>query len=76
MPVTIGLAVAASVLAYPAILILFGEEWVGSVVPFVILSLATAAFAIEVPLRTYRIRMQGPGAFRFTHSQRSAPTLR
>ena len=56
-------AAAAGVLAavsYPAITVLYGREWAGSVVPFVILCFGSVAFAIEKPARALLARVARP----------------
>ena len=53
-------AVAASLVAYPGIVLVYGDRWAGSVVPFVILSIAGIAVAFESPMRTVVARVGRP----------------
>ena len=50
----------AAAFAYPFILLIYGREWSGSVVPFIILSFGVTAFAVEAPLRTFLARVARP----------------
>lgn len=54
------LAIATAIGAYPMVLVLYGEEWVGSVVPIAILSFAAVAMTIEAPTRTHLMRVLKP----------------
>ena len=57
--VAAGAALLAAV-AYPAIVGLYGTEWTGSVLPFVILCFGTIAFALEQPARVLLQRLASP----------------
>lgn len=53
-------AVLAAATAYPLVRFLYGAEWIGSIVPLMILTLGVVAFAVEAPLRTYLIQSAAP----------------
>ena len=53
-------AVVVAVVAYPVIVLVYGSEWTGSVLPFVILSFAAAAFSLEAPVRILLARVARP----------------
>lgn len=53
---------AAMVLAYPAVLLAYGAQWRGAVVPLVILIFATLAFTVEQPIRNMLMRVGQPRA--------------
>jgi O-antigen/teichoic acid export membrane protein len=55
-------AAVASLLAYPFITLVFGQDWRGSVLPFVILVIATIAITLEAPARTLLMRLARPSA--------------
>ena len=50
----------ACALAYPFITLVFGSAWRGSVVPFMVLVVATIAIAIEEPVRQMLFRVGRP----------------
>ncbi len=53
-------AVLAAVVAWPAIVLIYGRTWEGSVLPFAILSLGAVAFTLEAPVRTLLARLARP----------------
>ena len=53
-------AAVVAVVAYPVIVVVYGQEWSGSVLPFAILSFAAAAFSLEAPVRTLLARVARP----------------
>jgi O-antigen/teichoic acid export membrane protein len=55
-------AALASALAYPFITLVYGSEWRGSVIPFVILVTATIAITLEAPVRALLMRLTRPSA--------------
>lgn len=65
LSVTLPAAVVVSLLAYPLIAGLYGREWIGSVVPLVILTCAAVAFALEGPIRVMMIRIAPPSTIAF-----------
>lgn len=54
------LALGTAALAYPAVLLLYGDEWTPSVVPLVILTFAAVALTVEAPTRTHLMRVMRP----------------
>lgn len=58
--VAVGLAVAAAVVSYPFVVLVYGSAWSGSVLPFVVLMPAVVALAIEGPSREMLIRIAPP----------------
>jgi O-antigen/teichoic acid export membrane protein len=54
------LGLAAALVAYPFIVFVYGSEWQGSVLPFVLLMPAVVALAIEEPARGLLIRIAPP----------------
>lgn len=54
------LAILISCAAYPLIVVLYGAEWSGAVLPFVILSFAAVAFSLEAPVRVLLARIAQP----------------
>lgn len=54
------LGLLAAAVAYPFIVYVYGAEWEGSVVPFVLLMPAVAALAVEGPARDLLIRIASP----------------
>jgi stage V sporulation protein B len=56
------IATAAALLAYPFILLVYGDEWVASVPSFVVLTVAAVGLGIEAPTRNLLIRIGRPGA--------------
>jgi O-antigen/teichoic acid export membrane protein len=60
LQIGIACAAAASALAYPAIVIVYGHAWAPSVLPFIILTLAGVAVSFESPIRTIVARVGRP----------------
>ncbi|HKT83948.1 MAG TPA: lipopolysaccharide biosynthesis protein [Solirubrobacterales bacterium] len=58
--VAVLLGLAAALVAYPFIVFVYGSEWQGSVLPFVLLMPAVVALAIEEPARGLLIRIAPP----------------
>jgi len=58
--VAVLLGLAAAVVAYPFIVFVYGAEWQGSVLPFVLLMPAVVALAIEEPARGLLVRIAPP----------------
>jgi O-antigen/teichoic acid export membrane protein len=58
--VAVLLGLAAGVVAYPFIVFVYGAEWQGSVLPFVLLMPAVVALAIEEPARGLLVRIAPP----------------
>lgn len=58
--IAVVVAAVASAGAYPVVRLLFGAEWMGSVVPLMVLTLGVVAFAIEAPVRTYLTQAASP----------------
>ncbi len=58
----LGLAavLVASVLAYPFVVLVYGDEFAGSVLPFIILMFGLLATTIEGPCRVFLIRVASP----------------
>jgi O-antigen/teichoic acid export membrane protein len=52
--------ILAALAAYPLIRIVYGPDWTASVLPFVILTIATAALTIEGPLKAFLCREGNP----------------
>ena len=65
LSVTLPAAVVVSLLAYPLIAGLYGREWIGSVVPLIILTCAAVAFSLEGPIRVMMIRIAPPSTIAF-----------
>jgi O-antigen/teichoic acid export membrane protein len=57
---SIALAGIAAAVSYPAIVLVYGADWQGSVLPFAILALAVTALAIEGPMRDLLVRIGNP----------------
>jgi len=53
-------AAGACAVAYPLILLLYGTAWKGTVLPFVVLVVATIAIALEAPTRSLLMRIARP----------------
>jgi O-antigen/teichoic acid export membrane protein len=60
--IAIFLGLAAAVIAYPFIVLVYGSEWAASVLPFVLLMPAVVALAVEGPARNLLIRIAPPVA--------------
>ncbi|HWA54266.1 MAG TPA: polysaccharide biosynthesis C-terminal domain-containing protein [Solirubrobacterales bacterium] len=58
--VAVLLGLAAALISYPFIVVVYGSEWQGSVLPFVLLMPAVIALAIEEPARGLLIRIAPP----------------
>lgn len=54
------LALLTAAGAYPMVLVLYGDDWSGSVVPIVILSFAAISMTVEGATRTYLMRVLRP----------------
>lgn len=54
------LALGTAAVAYPAVLVLYGEQWTPSVKPLVILTFAAVALTVEAPTRTHLMRVMRP----------------
>jgi O-antigen/teichoic acid export membrane protein len=57
---TVGIIIAIVPLAFPLIVVLYGSDFAGSTLPFLILLTATAATAIEAPCRILLVRIASP----------------
>jgi O-antigen/teichoic acid export membrane protein len=58
--VAVLLGLLAAAISYPFIVVVYGSEWTGSVVPFALLMPAVVALAIEGPARDLLIRIAPP----------------
>jgi O-antigen/teichoic acid export membrane protein len=58
--VAVALALAAALVSYPLVVLVYGSAWSGSVLPFVVLMPAVVALAIEGPSREMLIRIAPP----------------
>jgi O-antigen/teichoic acid export membrane protein len=54
------LGLAASIVAYPFVVLVYGQEWQASVLPFVLLMPALVGLAVEGPARDLLIRIAPP----------------
>lgn len=57
-----GFVLLVGALSYPGIPLVYGEQWRGAVLPFVLLCLGTVALAIEQPARGLLLRVGRPAA--------------
>jgi O-antigen/teichoic acid export membrane protein len=57
---SVGIALAGCAVAYPFVVLGYGPEWGGAVVPLMILISATVAWSIENPLRLLLLRIAQP----------------
>ena len=53
-------ATAVAIGAYPFVVVVYGPEWAGAVVPFIIITLGFAAVGIENPSRLLLLRVASP----------------
>src|SRR5206468_2351986 len=56
LALAIGLAVAAAIVSYPFVTVVYGGDWSPAVVPFVILAAAATARAIDAPALPLLVR--------------------
>jgi O-antigen/teichoic acid export membrane protein len=60
LSLAVGLAVLSSLLAYPFVTFVYGDEWAGAVVPLILLIVATTATTVEGPARAMLGRIGSP----------------
>jgi O-antigen/teichoic acid export membrane protein len=58
--IALGTALVAGVAAAPCIRFVYGSDWAGSIVPFILLMIGAVALTIEGPLRTLLARVARP----------------
>ncbi len=58
--VAIALGTVAAAISYPFVVVVYGSEWAGSVLPFALLMPAVVALAVEGPARDLLVRIAPP----------------
>ena len=65
LTLTVICAAGVALVAHPMVYVVYGEEWVASVPPLLILTCGAVAFALEGPIRIMMIRMVAPSVIAF-----------
>ncbi|MEJ7785292.1 MAG: polysaccharide biosynthesis C-terminal domain-containing protein [Solirubrobacteraceae bacterium] len=65
LAITVICAAVVALVAYPMVYVVYGNEWVASVPPLLILTCASVAIALEGPIRIMMIRMVAPSVIAY-----------
>jgi O-antigen/teichoic acid export membrane protein len=58
---TAAVAAAFALIAYPFIIVVYGDEWRGAVLPFVVMTVGAIAVMLELPVHALIVRAGRPG---------------